>query len=274
VNGDALGARVARRFFVSGKRGLQVARGLVRDPGVRHTVFVAGVQRSGTNMMMDVLERSLDTDVYHERDERAFDGYEMRPPEVIHAIVERSPAPRVVVKALCELHALGALLDEFMPACAVWMFRDYDDVVNSHIRRWTGMPAAIGQIVEDRDGAAGWRGRGMSDETLEIVTRLHREGLDNPSACALFWYFRNALYFERGLDRDARVRLVEYERLVTDPEAGFRDLFAFAGLAFRPSLVDGISSSPVQAARRPEIAPAVRALCESMHARLREAARP
>src|SRR5688572_22752173 len=46
--------------------------------GPRLCVFVAGVHRSGTNMMMDILERSWETDVLHESDSRAFEDNLMR----------------------------------------------------------------------------------------------------------------------------------------------------------------------------------------------------
>lgn len=45
----------------------------------RTCVFVAGMHRSGTNMLMEVLDWNGLTDVYHEADLRAFTpGYEMR----------------------------------------------------------------------------------------------------------------------------------------------------------------------------------------------------
>jgi hypothetical protein len=41
-------------------------------------------------MMMKVLDHSFNTEVLHESDPRAFEDYEMRPPEVIHALVGAS----------------------------------------------------------------------------------------------------------------------------------------------------------------------------------------
>ena len=39
---------------------------------VQQHVFVAGMQRSGTNLLMDVLDASHATQVFHETDPRAF----------------------------------------------------------------------------------------------------------------------------------------------------------------------------------------------------------
>jgi hypothetical protein len=251
--------------FLTGKDLVQ--RLTRRDPSAKQVVFVAGVQRSGTNMMMSVLERSLETDVYHERDPRAFDAYEMRPPEVIRDLIDRSPAPWVVIKSLCELQDIGTLLDGFAPAKAIWVVRDLDDVVNSHLQLWTGMPESIRRIVEEGD-TAGWRGRGMSADTLSVLKDHYHPGLDNPSACALFWYFRNILFFEQNLDRDPRVRLVRYEHLVTNPHETFGSLFSFLGLRYTQRVSRRVFASSVRKANPPAIDPAIRLLCEDLNARL------
>ena len=92
-----LGQRLERMALMTAKRAWQ---GLLREQA-RETIFLAGMQRSGTNMLMEVLERSLATQVIHERDPRAFDNYLMRPPEVIAALRARSRAPVFVTKARC-----------------------------------------------------------------------------------------------------------------------------------------------------------------------------
>ena len=232
----------------------------------KRVAFVAGVQRSGTNMLMDVLERCYETDVYHERDNRAFDDYEMRPRHVIHELVNGSNAPLVIFKALCELQDVGKLLDEFAPAKALWIVRSFEDVVNSHLAIWTGMPSSIRAIAVDRNSAA-WRGRGMSDETHALVRDLYHDDISNASACALFWYFRNALFFEQGLDRDGRVCLIRYESLVTEPSPQFSRVFDFLGLEYSHRFAKGVSSGSVRKGRAPLIDPAIRDVCESLAAR-------
>jgi hypothetical protein len=255
--------KAQRQAFLVSKDLLQRAtRGRAGDGG-KQVVLVAGVQRSGTNMMMNVLERSLETDVYHERDPRAFDSYEMRPRHVIRKLIDRSPASCMVIKSLCELQDLAALLDEFAPARAVWVVRDFDDVVNSHLRLWTGMPESIRRIVEDGD-TAGWRGRGMSRETLALLRDHYHADLDIPSACALFWYFRNVLFFEQHLDRNPLVRLVRYEHLVTHPHETFGSLFEFLGLRYTPRISRHVFASSVRKAEPPKIDPAIRRLCEGL----------
>jgi hypothetical protein len=259
--------RLRRQAHLTAK---QAAAGLreLREGAVspRPVAFVAGVQRSGTNMLMDLLDESYETDVFHERDPRAFQEYELRSWEVLRALVRRSRARLVVFKALCELQDVRRLLDAFAPARAVWLLRRYPDVVNSHLALWHRMPEFVGAIVRDREGAR-WRGRGMSDATHRLVRALYHPELSNASACALFWYFRNVLFFEQGLDRDPRVLLVRYEDLVRAPAAEGQRIFDFLGVRFSPAFVRQVSGASVGRRAEPAVEAGVREQCEALTAR-------
>jgi hypothetical protein len=236
------------------------------QPADRLTVFVAGVQRSGTNMMMDVLERSYQTDVFHERDERAFANYLMRPSSVIRGLYEQSKASHFVIKSLCELQDLSRLMSEFSPAKAVWVVRNYEDVVNSMLVSFGNHAKQVQRIAKDRH-SDGWRGEGMSDATHALVRRFASEDLDDASAAALIWYFRNVLFFEQGFDRAPTVILVPYERLVTEPEQEFRRVFEFLGLAYSPRVNAKVFPSSIRKREPPPIDPGIRQLCDDLTAR-------
>jgi hypothetical protein len=251
------------------KRIAQAAHARLHPNEPRLVVFVGGVQRSGTNMMMDVLERSLETSVFHERDPRAFQDYMMFAPSVIHRLVDESPARCVVIKALCESQDLAQLLRDFAPAKGIWSLRRYEDMVNSHVRSWPGEVSTMHRLVADRNSMK-WRGRGMSDETYATIKRLHRPDLDDWSAAALFWYLRNMLFFEQGLDRDPRVRVVKYETLVSTPDQEFRELFDFLGLTYSRRVASVVHSRSIRKNVPPRIDPAIREVCDALSRRFDE----
>lgn len=263
---EALMIRAQRRALLLAKA---VWQRVVPRPPVRTYVFVAGMQRSGTNMVMDVLERSLGTDVYHENDPRAFERYEMRDPAVIRQLANASRAPFFVIKALCELDLMPGLMQAFSPAKALWILRDVEDVVNSATRSFRNFPAQVGRIAQDRN-AAQWRGRGMSEETHALVRSLYHPDMNEPTAAALTWYFRNILFFENGFDRDPRVRLVRYERLVTEPQAQFGEVFGFLGIPYSARISSIVSARSIRKNPPPPIEPEVRALCEALNGRFAE----
>jgi hypothetical protein len=235
-------------------------------PGLH--VFVAGMQRSGTNMLMDVLERSRGTEVVHESDARAFDNYEMRPAPMIHQLAATSHAPVFVIKALCELDQLSRLMDEFSPAKTVWLVRDYNDAVSSALVSFSNFARQVGRIADDRD-SDGWRGRGMSDATHARVRSLYTPDMDDATAAALIWYLRNVLYFEQQFERDERVLLAHYENLVTQPQLEFPRIFQFLGLHYTPFVSSQVFASSIRRREPPVIAPPVRELCDALSARFR-----
>ena len=92
------------------------------------------------------------------------------------------------------------------------------------------------------------------------------------SASGLFWYIRNALFFEQRLDEDARVMPLAYEDLVTRPRDVMRGVAAFTGCTFGPELHDTIHSRSLGRSES-RLSPEVAALCEDMYERLRVAQR-
>ncbi len=235
-------------------------------------IFVAGVHRSGTNMVLDVLDASMRTDVFGESDSRAFDNYVMRDVAVIERLVARSRADTVVVKALHEAHKLRELMDRFAPAKAIWPVRRFHDVVNSIVRRWPDYANDIDEIAADRR-AGGWRSRGMTDETYRILRRHYRTGMDAASANALFWYYRNQLFFDQGLAADGRVLPIAYEALVHEPEACLSSLAAFAGISPTARMRRIPHGRSVGKDAPPTLLPDVHALCSDMERNLYDACR-
>lgn len=233
---------------------------------VRQVVFVAGMQRSGTNMLMDRLERSFATDVFHERDRRAFDNYRMRERAVVRDLVTRSKAPTFAIKALCELEQLADLMDEFAPARTVWIVRDYRDAVRSALLSFGNFTKQVARIVADRK-VDDWRAGGMSEATHRIVSALWHPGMSEASAAALIWYFRNVLFFQQGFERDPRVCLVAYEALVQQPRQECAAVFGFLGLPFTLRITRGVFASSIQHKPVPGIEPAVAQLCEDLMTR-------
>lgn len=257
-----------RKAFLASKYLIHNLRQLAARTGEKTTLFVAGHQRSGTNLLMDVLERSYETDVYHERDDRAFDNYRMRELPIIRNLYDHSRSRCFVIKALCELQDLPELMDRLAPARTVWVVRNYRDVVNSAVRSFPDFVKQARFLANDPD-AAGWRGQGMSPETRAIARAVVQPEITEASAAALQWYVRNVLFFERGLDRDTRVLLVAYENLVMQPLAEFRRIFGFAGLKFAPWMAGKTFATSIGKDREPDIDAAICRHCDALTARFR-----
>lgn len=258
-------AKTARDCLLTSKGIIQRTNRLIaRDAQERRYVFVAGMQRSGTNMMMDVLERSYESAVFHESDPRAFDNYQMRDRAVIHDLAKHSPAPIFIIKALCELQELRSLMDEFSPAKALWVMRNFEDVVNSMLVSFRNQAKQVQRIVANRGDDGWWLGRGMSDETFSLLEKLVHPEINDATAAALQWYFRNILFFEQSLDKDPRVMPVGYEALVTNPQEQFKKVFSFLGLSYTPRMASNVFANSIRRRKSPDIKPEVRVVCEEL----------
>ena len=174
------------------RRGKALRQRVLPRPVAQH-VFVAGVQRSGTNLLMAVLDASLATQVFHETDPRAFDRYEMRDLAVIRQLAQASPAPVFVIKALCELDRIRALMDTFSPARTLWMVRDWRDSARSAVKSFGNFVPQWKRLAHG--DADDWRGRGMSPATRELLAALYHPEASEAEGAAIMWFYRNVLFF-------------------------------------------------------------------------------
>ena len=269
---EAIKQRLDRHLLLFKKGWWHQVNGLTGQTKQKQMVFVSGVQRSGTNMLMDIVEGCLLTDVFHETDRRAYDDYELKPPATIRHLYEKSKAPHVVFKALCEGHALKEMLDSYDVAKGVWVYRSYGDVVNSMLKSFPSQAAVIQRLVDD-PASNRWIGKGMSEATHELLKHYWHPAISDESAAALIWYLRNTLFFEQQLDEDERVSLVCYEDMVRHPDQLFPALGKSLGLVIPGKAYTGVFKSSISKEHSPQIEPQVRLLCDRMAARLEGACR-
>ncbi len=249
------------------RRGKFLRQRLLPRPVARH-VFVAGMQRSGTNLLMDVLDASADTQVFHETDPRAFERYEMRDLAVIRALAQHCPAPVFVIKALCELDRIKPLMEAFVPAQTLWVVRDWRDSVHSAVKSFGNFVPQWARLLQG--DSSDWRGRGMSPATRELLAALYRPDASELEGAAIMWFYRNALFFEQQLGADPRVRVVFYEDLVQHPLREVAAVYDFLGLpGFNARVAGRIHARSVKHRNPSGIAPAVVSLCDELLARFR-----
>ena len=252
---------------------------LGRSPGTgKHPVFVGGCHRSGTSMLMDTIEVSPHTWVYHESPYNlAFRDYRLRPLAWIDRLTSWTRARWVVFKPICDAHRMDGILERFPTARVIWPYRSYQDVANSAVRKFGDHHREIIAAIARRDwNWLGWRGERLAPEIVGRITDLYRADMSLEAAAALQWYLRNHFYFELALDKDPRVLLLRYEDLVTTPQEHFRRIFSFVG----DCPLDGLNLSEISArsvgkSPFPAIDPEIAALCDELTHRLdaRNAAR-
>lgn len=223
-------------------------------------------------MMTELLDTDTRIRVFGEL-EALFDNtprhHRLRPAAEVRKVLARSGAALNVVKPLVESHRCAELLELQPGAVALWMFRHYEDVSSSNLRRF-GLRNGVDNLrpvhLRDPDD---WRNAGLSDETRELVSEHFSEHMSPYDAAALFWYCRNSLFDEQQLLNDERVRTCRYESLVAEPDAMVREVYGWVGLSRGCSgALETVHARSVGKGAGLEISDPVRVLCDSMSERL------
>lgn len=252
------------------RRGAKHARQRLGPEAEARALFVVGAQRSGTTMLMDVLESLPDTRVYQEYDRAAFlPDWHLRPLAERRRLIERARCRWVVFKPLFDTQHTDRLLAEHPGSKALFPFRHYRDVARSSVVKWgEAMRNAVRRLATE-DPCDHWMADRLPSERKVRLAGLFHEGLSLESAAALRWWLRNEIFFDLDLAaRRDRVRLVHYEALVGEPREGFAALFDFLGLDPGTAVLSRVSSRSVAKGRDAEIEDAVAALCDDTQARL------
>lgn len=235
-------------------------------------LFIVGCQRSGTTLMTVLFDADRDCRVFHEfsvLSSRDKAGIRLNPLPDVAAILGRVRAPLVVTKPLVETQRIGTLLNYFPGSRALFMYRRYSDVASSDLAKF-GPRNAIDNIRPIATGDAyNWRSIGASAAVRECVGRFYSESMNPNDAAALFWYARNSLYYDLNLAARPEVMLCRYEHLARDPVGVMRRIYAFAETDC-PDLAHTaqVHAESVRKGKDLQLLPEVRALCDSLQARL------
>jgi hypothetical protein len=242
--------------------------------GTAMPVWLVGVQRSGTNMVVRGLEASPEVEVRNENDGRAFDRFRLKADPVVRNVVLASRHRYVLFKPLCDSHRVDELLglDTPTPGRAIWAYRGVDGRVRSALAKFGDTNLRVLTDIAAGRGLDRWQAQRLSEDSLDLIRSFDWTGMSPASAAALFWYVRNVLFFELGLDARADVLLSSYDALVADPERGTRAVASFLGVEWHPGLAAHIERREAPAPHALDLHPRVRQHCQELEGRLATAA--
>lgn len=272
--------QIRDRMTMAGYRGLKAAAQLSRRPDEsdRRYVFIVGMQRSGTTTLVRVFERDFRTRVFQEHsrlsDQDADRNIRLNPLPDVERALRPVRAPIVVLKPLVETQKTPLLLDRFEPSLAIWCYRHYLEVAQSNIRQFgdRGGKNNLRPIV--RRDRTNWRAELVPDDVQETVDRLFSEEMPQLDAAALFWWVRNRLLFDLGLDEDPRVQMLSFDRFVTDPRQAMVDIYERLGVAYpRNEVTAAVDAGVARPNPEKAFAEEIYQLCESLWEGLKAAER-
>ncbi len=233
-------------------------------------VFICGVQRSGTTMLGECLERSPQVWHYAESDPDAFDNYILLDNDKIKVLVENHPYKTLVFKPLTDSHRVKDLMTRFGDGVCIWMYRRYEDRANSAVVKFGAHNLEVLTDISNGWNLDVWQAQGLIDEDIELIKSFDFSSMKPEEAATLFWYFRNKLYFNQGLDKDLKVLPVCYEELIQDPQRTMENVCKHLDIPYRPYLIKGIHARSLGKKEAPAIRTEIKTLCNDMYDRLDE----
>lgn len=265
-----LSEKSRRKLFVRLKRLVQLAMPRARDPKL---LFIFGCQRSGTTLLSRIFERDWFARSFPEvstinRDDENH-RIRLKALSEVKDIIERRPVKLTVLKPLVESQRAVELLEFFPASKALWIYRHYRDVAASNITRF-GLNNGIDDMRQLFSGSAeNWRSEFVPPDVHETLKEHYSESMNPYDAAVLFWYARNSLYFELGLQDNPDVMLCRYESLVQSPEVVVPAIYDFASCPFPgPSIIRQIHSRSVKKGQSIELTPGIVELADGMLDRL------
>lgn len=253
ISGSRLMTELQRRLFHNGRS----------RPG-----FIVGCGRSGTSMLLSHLSKSWQVEPYNEDHPAAFDNYRLKDTGTIAKLVKTSRAPLSLFKPILSTTTTIRLLSTFPQARFLFVFRHFDDVVKSSMKKF-GAENRLGHVrswMEDDFGEFAFAP--PPEVTRKYLRELWRPNASAETGAALYWLFYNRLFFDLDLDQQDRLLLVQYERIVQNPGRSMEDIAEFLGIQFAPSMPEGIFTTSVKHEPANSIDSQVRAECLGLWRRL------
>lgn len=246
------------------------------SPGTATPVYIVGLQRSGTNMLLRGFDAAPEVEVRGENDRTVFDRFRLRGDEVLTRTVRASRHRLVLVKPLCDSQRVDELLalPGLAPGRAVWLWRDAHDRARSEVSKFGDSNLAALRAIAAGGDTGMWQSDRLGDQARELVRSFDVETMSPDTAAVVFWAVRNTLFFDLGLDRRDDVLLLCYDDLVRDPQAVMRRLCHFLDFPYRSELCAHIDARASHGRRPLTIDPAVDALADEVTARLVAHGRP
>lgn len=242
--------------------------GFTRNTPERIPVFIAGLQRSGTTMLMGIFHLHPETEVFDDaRDSRGYVDFRLRDRQILRQIIDDSRYRFPCFKIITDSHILPSILDGLPNPKVLWMYREPGPNAASRLAKFPNGTVSIRAMCENRP-SRGWFAEGVSPSMACTLRALDRSRFTDFDYACLVWWVRNRLYFEMDLASDPRVRLLRYETLVAQPEPTLRALCEWTGMGWSQKSIRFVHARSMKKANLPRVDPQVESLCQDVLARL------
>lgn len=236
--------------------------------GKKHStpVFVFGKQRSGTNMVIDVMRLHPDTEIFSEnKNSEAFFKWRIRDFNTLKRLVEDSKEPFICFSPLMDSHLIEDFMTQFPNGKFVWAYRDYRDNANSALRKFPTGTRKIKAVLSNQNEAKwSWFQDGISSNTIEKLKNLYSSELSEFDFACLTWWVRNLICIELKDVFLQKIIFIKYEDLATKPHESFQLLCGKLGMRYIEKAICLVHNRSIGKNPYPELNGSVKNLCDNL----------
>ena len=231
-------------------------------------LFIMGCQRSGTSLMTRIFFRDVRAKIYRESSQLSSrDPFKLRlnPLPMVKKKISGDKARLVILKPLVESQNILTLLRYFPGSYAVWLFRNYKDVISSNLKQFgseNGIDDLRPIVNNDQNN---WRSEKVTAYTRTTIQQFFSEEMGQYDAAALFWFARNQLFYDLQLDKNPRILMCRYEDLASAPEDIIKRIYYRVGLSYpKKNITKEVHERSIRKGRNVNLSPAIENLCDEM----------
>lgn len=243
---------------------------------LKQIVFIIACQRSGTSIMVKVFQKDFQTKVYEDEhspitseDTKTFIRFNSF--ESLRKIFNRVHAKVIITKPLVELQNILSYFDLFPGSKAIWIYRNYKDVAFSNITHFgkENGHRNLRPILENDQ--KNWRSENLPSNIRNVVLEHYHDDMSSYDAAALFWYVRNALFFDLGLDKREDVAMCKYEDFVSKPKENIKRLYTFLDIPYPgDKIVDEVHTKATGKGTKLTLSPEIDEICKRLYKKMEE----
>lgn len=244
---------------------------MTRRRGDSRLAFIFGCQRSGTTMLSRAIGLSPRVREYGEGDPAYFEwagAPRLLPTARVESRLASERNCLVLLKPLCESQRAAELLARFPKSKALWIYRDFDGCVRSHVNYYRQFHDGLAYVREMLDlSTPCWKNDNLEPSVKDFLKSASGRALNLESAYALYWLARNSLVHDLP---PGQVKVVKYEQILASPNEALRSIFRFLSIPYRSKFSSIITSPPARTGSQPlgVIDDEIAAQCRAMASRL------
>ena len=224
-----------------------------------YAIWVVGSGRSGTDILVHCLDRSIKVKTFNEDNSEAFDNWRLKSFDVIENVIKNSGADLVLFKPIVEAMKSQELMERYPNSKTVFITREYHDAIHSMIKFFGNEKINAINSWIDTDFK---NFPLVKNELRELIRNIWKEAPSIENASGIYWLVYNTSYLFMELYKDERVILTDYDSLVLQPEKTLMRVCNFIGLDFSKTMIKNIYSSSVKHKAIPNLHPNLNESCD------------